>query len=158
MANGYRYWWQSLPDQNERNDKALQFAPIRFGLSKAELDSLSSQVTRLVNGVLCHVSDLPVFPQTSGGPTIAHLESRLPLAGEPLEKLLADCREIIKGIRHNGHPRQFGYVASPATPAGAFADLIASALNVNVTFLAIGAGGDEARKDGSALAGLNDRL
>src|SRR5437660_1171759 len=35
--------------------------------------------------------------------------------------------------RHNGHPRFFGYVASPATPAGAFADLIASALNANVT-------------------------
>ena len=50
-----------------------------------------------------------------------------------MEKLLDDCRSIIKGIRHNGHPRRFGYVASPSTPAGAFADLIASALNVNVT-------------------------
>ena len=47
--------------------------------------------------------------------------------------MLADCRAIINGSRHNGHPRFFGYVASPATPAGAFADLIASALNVNVT-------------------------
>lgn len=104
-----------------------------LGLSKAEIDSLSWQVTQLVTEYFGQVSDLPVFPQTSGGPTIAHLESRLPLAGEPLESLLADCREIVKGIRHNGHPRQFGYVASPATPAGAFADLIASALNVNVT-------------------------
>ncbi|MBA3512772.1 MAG: pyridoxal-dependent decarboxylase [Pyrinomonadaceae bacterium] len=104
-----------------------------LGLSNLEIDSLSSQVTGLVTEYFSQVSDLPVFPQTSGGPTIAHLESRLPLAGEPLEKLLADCRAIISGIRHNGHPRQFGYVASPATPPGAFADLIASALNVNVT-------------------------
>jgi aromatic-L-amino-acid/L-tryptophan decarboxylase len=104
-----------------------------LGLSNSDIDSLSSQVTQLVTEYFAEVCDLPVFPQTSGGPTIAHLESRLPLAGEPLEKLLADCREIIKGIRHNGHPRQFGYVASPATPAGAFADLIASAINVNVT-------------------------
>ncbi|MCM3874675.1 MAG: pyridoxal-dependent decarboxylase [Pyrinomonadaceae bacterium] len=104
-----------------------------LGLSRAEIDLLSSQVTSLVNEYFAAVSDLPVFPQTFGGPTIAHLESRLPVAGEPLEKLLTDCREIIKGIRHNGHPRQFGYVASPATPPGAFADLIASALNVNVT-------------------------
>jgi aromatic-L-amino-acid/L-tryptophan decarboxylase len=102
-------------------------------LSKEEIDSLSSQVTQLVTEYFSQVSDLPVFPQTSGSPTISQLESRLPLAGEPLQKLLADCREIIKGIRHNGHPRQFGYVASPTTPAGAFADLIASALNVNVT-------------------------
>lgn len=104
-----------------------------LGLSKAEIDSLSSQVTKLVTEYFSEVSDLPVFPQTFGGPTIAHLESSLPLAREPLEKLLAECREIIKGIRHNGHPRQFGYVASPSTPAGAFADLIASTLNVNVT-------------------------
>jgi aromatic-L-amino-acid decarboxylase len=104
-----------------------------LGLSKAEIDSLSAQVTKLVTQYFADVSHLPVFPQTSGDPTIAHLDSRLPLAGEPLEQLLAECREIINGIRHNGHPRQFGYVASPATPAGAFADLIASALNVNVT-------------------------
>jgi aromatic-L-amino-acid/L-tryptophan decarboxylase len=104
-----------------------------LGLSKAEIDSLSSQVTQLVTEYLSQLSDLPVFPQTSGGPTMAHLESAVPLAGESLEKVLAECREIIKGVRHNGHPRQFGYIASPATPAGAFADLIASALNVNVT-------------------------
>jgi len=107
--------------------------PSDLGLSRAEIDTLSSQVTKLVTEYFAEVSDLPVFPQTSDGSTIAHLDSRLPLAGEPLEKLLAECREIINGIRHNGHPRQFGYVASPATPAGAFADLIASALNVNVT-------------------------
>lgn len=104
-----------------------------LGLSKREIDSFSSQVTELVTEYFGEVSSLPVFPQTSGGRTIPHLESRLPLAGEPLEKLLDECREIIKGIRHNGHPRQFGYIASPSTPAGAFADLIASALNVNVT-------------------------
>lgn len=104
-----------------------------LSLSKREIDSFSSQVIELVTDYFAQVSNLPVFPQTSGGPTITHLESRLPLTGEPLEKLLDECREIIKGIRHNGHPRQFGYIASPSTPAGAFADLIASALNVNVT-------------------------
>lgn len=113
--------------------KTISLRQSNLGLSTAEIDSLSSQVTGLVTEYFGRVSDVPVFPRTSGGPTIAHLESRLPVTGEPLEKLLDDCREIIKGIRHNGHPRQFGYVASPATPAGAFADLIASALNVNVT-------------------------
>jgi aromatic-L-amino-acid/L-tryptophan decarboxylase len=104
-----------------------------LGLSKSEIDYLSSQVTQLVTEYFGQVSDLPVFPQISGAPTIPNLASAVPLAGEPLEKVLAECREIIKGVRHNGHPRQFGYVASPATPPGAFADLIASALNVNVT-------------------------
>ena len=47
--------------------------------------------------------------------------------------LLSDCQTILSGSRHNGHPRFFGYVASPSTAPGAFADLIASAVNVNVT-------------------------
>src|SRR5207244_7851090 len=51
----------------------------------------------------------------------------------PIEKLFNDVRTIIDCSRHNGHPRFFGYVASPATPPGAFADLIASALNSSVT-------------------------
>ena len=47
-----------------------------LGLSKAEIDSLSSQVTELVTEYFGQVSELPVFPQTAGGPTIKHLESR----------------------------------------------------------------------------------
>jgi glutamate/tyrosine decarboxylase-like PLP-dependent enzyme len=45
--------------------------------------------------------------------------------------------------RHNGHPRFFGYVASPSTPIGAYADLIASTLNANVTCWRSGAAGTE---------------
>src|ERR671920_939792 len=43
------------------------------------------------------------------------------------------CSEVVANSRQNGHPRMFGYVASPATPVGAFASLLASALNSNVT-------------------------
>jgi glutamate/tyrosine decarboxylase-like PLP-dependent enzyme len=45
--------------------------------------------------------------------------------------------------RHNGHPRFFGYVASPATAIGAYADLIASALNANITCWRSGPAGTE---------------
>ena len=45
--------------------------------------------------------------------------------------------------RHNGHPRFFGYVASPSTPIGAYADLIASALNANITCWRSGPAGTE---------------
>ena len=47
--------------------------------------------------------------------------------------MIDDCRAILEASRHNGHPRFFGYVASPSTAPGAFADLIASTLNSNVT-------------------------
>lgn len=102
-------------------------------ISAAELRELSSQVTQLVTDYFSEVSNLPVFPKTSAGKTIGKIGTQLPVEGEPFEQLLDDCRTIIENSRHNGHPRFFGYVASPATPPGAFGDLIASALNTNLT-------------------------
>ena len=93
-------------------------------ISPEELRELSSRVNEVVLEYFSEVSDLPV-------------------EGEPIEDLVNDCRTIIKRSRHNGHPRFFGYVASPATPAGAFADLIASALNSNVTSWRSGPGATE---------------
>lgn len=116
-----------MSDSRSRpNEASLDITP-------AEMRELSSRVTQLVTEYFSEVSNLPVFPETRGGETIAKLGTTLPLAGEPLEQLLEDCRTIIANSRHNGHPRFFGYVASPATPPGAFADLIASALNANQT-------------------------
>jgi len=97
------------------------------------LRELSDRASALVTNYFASISDLPVFPDTSAEEVAALFDSSLPLEGEPLETLFSDCRKIIDSSRHNGHPRFFGYVASPATPAGAFADLIASALNANVT-------------------------
>ena len=102
-------------------------------ISAAALHELSSQVTELVAEYFSEVSNLPIFPDTWGGKTIGEIGTNPPLTGEPLEQLLDDCRTILANSRHNGHPRFFGYVASPAAAPGAFADLIASALNANVT-------------------------
>ncbi|HAF14895.1 MAG TPA: pyridoxal-dependent decarboxylase [Blastocatellia bacterium] len=102
-------------------------------LSEAALGELASQVSQLVTDYFSDVSSLPVFPETSAGNTLAHIGTSLPSESVPLEELLNDCRAIIENSRHNGHPCFFGYVASPSTPPGAFADLIASALNSNVT-------------------------
>jgi aromatic-L-amino-acid decarboxylase len=113
--------------------KTCRPARASLDISEAEMRELSSQVTQLVTEYFSEVSALPVFPETSSGKTIGKIGTSLPLAGEPLEQLLEDCRTIIENSRHNGHPRFFGYVASPATPPGAFADLLASALNSNVT-------------------------
>lgn len=121
------------PTLTEGSDGAPRTRKSSLDISDAAIAELSSEVNKLVLDYFAQVSDLPIFPQTSAGETIEQVGSELSIEGEPLEKLLADCRTIIKGSRHNGHPRFFGYVASPATPAGAFADLIASALNTNVT-------------------------
>jgi glutamate/tyrosine decarboxylase-like PLP-dependent enzyme len=102
-------------------------------ISDEAMGQLSSQAVALVTDYFARVSDLPIFPDTAGGDTVRRLGSALPVEGEPIEKLLNDVRAIVDGSRHNGHPRFFGYVASPATPPGAFADLIASSLNPTVT-------------------------
>ena len=64
----------------------------------------------------------------------------------PLEQLLGECRTIMDLSRHNGHPRFFGYVASPSTPIGAYGDLIASALNANITCWRSGPAGTEVER------------
>lgn len=114
-------------------DKTLRPAGSSLDISAAALGELSSQVTQLVADYYSQIRSLPVFPETHGGKTNERLGTRLPIDAEPLDQLLDDCKAILNGSRHNGHPRFFGYVASPSTPPGAFADLIASTVNVNVT-------------------------
>jgi len=117
---------------NER-DKTLRPEESSLEISRAALDDLSSQVTQLVADYYSEIRSLPVFPETQAGKTNAQTGTLLPTEGEALNDLLADCRAILRDSRHNGHPRFFGYVASPSTAPGVFADLIASAVNVNVT-------------------------
>jgi glutamate/tyrosine decarboxylase-like PLP-dependent enzyme len=102
-------------------------------IGEGELRALSDQFAALTESYFASVSDRPVFPQTTGAALEAQLDAAPPAAGQPLSQLAADCQMIIDGSRHNGHPRFFGYVASPSTPPGAFADLLASALNASVT-------------------------
>lgn len=114
------------PHETRRRNSSLD-------LSKESMAELSSKITKLVTDYFERVSDYPVFPSTVAGKTFASLSKELALEGEPLEELLGDLDVIIENSRHNGHPRFFGYVASPSNPVAVFADLVASALNVNVT-------------------------
>jgi aromatic-L-amino-acid decarboxylase len=97
------------------------------------LNEISTQATRLVAEYFATVSERPVWPENYAGQTTGAIATELPLNGAPVDQLVAECRTIMDLSRHNGHPRFFGYVASPSTPIGAYADLIAAALNANVT-------------------------
>src|SRR5882672_887640 len=119
--------------QTNKTPSSSRPAGSSLDISETEMRELSLQVTQLVTEYFSEVAALPVFPETSGGKTIGKIGATLPIEGETLERILNDCHIIIENSRHNGHPRFFGYVASPATPPGAFADLIASTLNANQT-------------------------
>jgi glutamate/tyrosine decarboxylase-like PLP-dependent enzyme len=102
-------------------------------ITKEAIDELAAQTLELVADYFARLPELPVFPQTSADQLKERFNVELPVEAIAVERILDDCRAIIGASRHNGHPRFFGYVASPSTPVGAFADLLASALNANVT-------------------------
>lgn len=112
-------------------------------VSEETLQEISTQATKLVFEYLKTISERPVRAENYAGKTIASINTELSAEGVPLDQLLAECRTIIDLSRHNGHPRFFGYVASPSTPVGAYADLIASALNANITCWRSGPAGTE---------------
>jgi hypothetical protein len=112
-------------------------------LRQDALQEISSQVTKLVSEYIATISERPVRAENYAGKTTSEIATELSAEGLPLEQLLAECRTIMDLSRHNGHPRFFGYVASPSTPVGAYGDLIASALNANITCWRSGPAGTE---------------
>ncbi|HKG47651.1 MAG TPA: pyridoxal-dependent decarboxylase [Pyrinomonadaceae bacterium] len=112
-------------------------------VSQDDLQQISFETTKLVFEYLTTISQRPVRAENHAGKTLAAIDTELSHEGRPLDQLLASCRTIMDLSRHNGHPRFFGYVASPSTPVGAYADLIASALNANITCWRSGPAGTE---------------
>lgn len=96
------------------------------------LSELAARTVALVSDYFTNVSARPIFTPPAATESITRFNTPLPAAPDALDQLFEDCRRLFEGSRHSGHPRFFGYVASPATPIGAFADLIASALNQNM--------------------------
>jgi aromatic-L-amino-acid decarboxylase len=112
-------------------------------ISREAFVEISSQAERLVFEYFAHISERPVMAPNHAGKTKAAVNVELPLEGRRLEELIDECRTVMELSRHNGHPRFFGYVASPSTAIGAYADLIASALNANITCWRSGPAGTE---------------
>ncbi len=102
-------------------------------LDSEDLHALAEAFVHLSTEYFGSVTDRRVFPEVTGSELRNRFDEPPPREGTALETLIQDCHEVIQGSRHNGHPRFFGYVASPSTPVGAFADLLASTLNASVT-------------------------
>src|SRR6185295_5182183 len=115
-------------------------------VSPEALNEISEQATRLVFDYFQHITERGVVAKNHAGKTKSEINAQLELEGVPLEQLIDECRTILDLSRHNGHPRFFGYVASPSTPIGAYADLIASALNANITCWRSGPAGTEVER------------
>jgi aromatic-L-amino-acid/L-tryptophan decarboxylase len=102
--------------------------------SADEIRDWGNSVTQFMIDYLGGLRDRPVFRHTSSREIRDGLDPALPTKGTDFDSLLKVFADTIVPLsRQNAHPRMFGYVQSPGTPIGAFADLLASTLNANLT-------------------------
>src|SRR5438094_3314634 len=102
--------------------------------SADEIRDWGNSVTEFMIKYLADLRDRRVYRYTSSREIRDGLDAALPAKGIDFDSLLKVFREtIVPFSRQNAHPRMFGYVQSPGTPIGAFADLLASNLNANLT-------------------------
>ena len=102
--------------------------------SADEIRNWGNSVIQLMTNYLGDLRDHRVYGRMSSREIRGRLDSALPTHGTDFDGLLKVFREtIIPFSRQNAHPRMFGYVQSPGTALAAFADLLASTLNANLT-------------------------
>ncbi len=102
--------------------------------SADEIRQWGNSVVELMIEYLSELRSRKVYGDFSSRAIRDQLDDTLPTKGDDFDNLLKVFREtIIPFSRQNPHPRMFGYVQSPGTPLAAFADLLASTLNANLT-------------------------
>jgi glutamate/tyrosine decarboxylase-like PLP-dependent enzyme len=102
--------------------------------SADEIRDWGNSVMQFMADYLGDLRDRNVYRHMSSRRIRDRVDQTLPSKGTDFEGLLKVFREaIVPFSRQNGHPRMFGYVQSPGTPLAAFADLLASTLNANLT-------------------------
>src|SRR5215471_6961771 len=102
--------------------------------SANEIRDWGHSVIQFMIEYLGGLRDRTAYRYTSSREIRSGLDASLPTKGTDFDSLLKVFRDtIVPFSRQNAHPRMFGYVQSPGTPIGAFADLLASTLNANLT-------------------------
>ena len=96
----------------------------------------------LVDRIADFLGRLPSLPVTPGeSPEAVHAllpAGSLPELGVAPDALLADTAEkLFAHSLFNGHPRFFGYITSSPAPIGMLADMLAAAVNPNVSFFTV---------------------
>jgi aromatic-L-amino-acid/L-tryptophan decarboxylase len=102
--------------------------------SPEQFRSWANAAIELMAEYLGTIRDRRLYPSTNSRQIREQLDSSLPEEPTNFDELLHTFRDtLIELSRHNGHPRMFGYVQAPGTAIAALADLLASALNANLT-------------------------
>ena len=81
---------------------------------------------------MAHIRDLPVLPNVAPGDLTRALPVESPLASEPIERILADFRELIVPANTQwNHPCFHAYFSVSGAPPGILAEMLIATLNVN---------------------------
>jgi aromatic-L-amino-acid decarboxylase len=102
-------------------------------LNAQQRSALARAALQWVEDYFDRQSQLPIYPAISAASLSGQLSGPLPVEPQDVDAVFADFEHVAEHSRHNGHPRMFGYVQSSASFAGVVGDLLASALNQNVT-------------------------
>ena len=108
-------------------------APPPLGdLPPEEFRRLAHEVADWMADYLEEVGDLPVLPAVAPGFLRDALPPVPPRDGEPMERVLADFRElVVPGITHWNHPSFHAYFAITGSGPGILGEMLAATLNVN---------------------------
>ena len=91
---------------------------------------------RAVDLIVEHLASIPGRPVFTAFPAdlaAAMAAAPLPVTGQSADDVLRDfARDVAPFPFGNGHPRFFGWVNSPPTPIGIFAEALAAAMNPSV--------------------------
>lgn len=102
--------------------------------SREEICRMGDAAVNAMASYLTSIRERRVYPETTANEIRETLGRDLPAEGVEFDRLLETFLDIIVPMsRHNTHPRMFGYVQAPGTALAAFADLLASTLNANLT-------------------------
>src|SRR5689334_18394934 len=101
--------------------------PSAFDSTPDEVGELLRAAAEEAAAYYGRIAELPIMPDVTAASVRRCLDASLPVAGTPAAELLRVFSDALVPLsRHNGHPRFFGYVASPGTAIAAAGDLLAA--------------------------------
>jgi glutamate/tyrosine decarboxylase-like PLP-dependent enzyme len=100
----------------------------------AQVHDMARQSLAVVERYFAEMSTAPIIQLPTAADVRSAFAEPLPRHATPFPEALATVRDVIYPLsRHDGHPRFFGYVASPGSAVATMGDLLTAALNANVT-------------------------
>jgi aromatic-L-amino-acid decarboxylase len=102
----------------------------RWAWSPEEIKRVGHRVVDLIADHLCSLQGRPVFAPVPPELATAFLQDPAPQSGRDPDDILDLFQTMVEPYPFgNGHPRFFGWVNSPPTVMGIFADALAAAMN-----------------------------